>query len=246
MQRQDVVWRAGSLVETFLTGVRGGLPLAAEQIEMMLRIVSARSTPVRHFIDLGCGDGILAAAVLARYASAEAVLVDFSEPMLDAARARFGDRQPTPRFVQADLADPSWLAALPTRADIDAVVSAYAIHHLSDERKRALYAEIFGLLAPGGVFVNVEHVASPTPWLAEIFDEMMVDSITAYHARQGTGKSREEVASEFVHRPDKVANILAPVETQTAWLREIGYSDVDCYFKALEFAVFGGRKLDAS
>jgi hypothetical protein len=45
-----------------------------------------------------------------------------------------------------------------------------------------------------------------------------------------------------VHRPDKAANILAPVEAQCDWLREIGYEDVDCYFKVLELAVFGGRR----
>ena len=58
----------------------------------------------------------------------------------------------------------------------------------------------------------------------------------------GTGKSREEVAEEFVHRPDKQANILALVEVQCDWLRDCGFDDVDCYFKVLELALFGGRR----
>ena len=37
-------------------------------------------------------------------------------------------------------------------------------------------------------------------------------------------------------------NILAPVGDQCDWLREIGFEDVDCYFKIFELAVFGGRK----
>ena len=44
------------------------------------------------------------------------------------------------------------------------------------------------------------------------------------------------------YRPDKAANILAPVDEQCRWLREIGYEDVDCYLRILELAVFGGRK----
>jgi tRNA (cmo5U34)-methyltransferase len=64
----------------------------------------------------------------------------------------------------------------------------------------------------------------------------------AFHVDRGSTKRREEVADEFVHRPDKQANILAPVEHQCAWLHEIGYVDVDCHFKSFELAVFGGRR----
>ena len=46
-------------------------------------------------------------------------------------------------------------------------------------------------------------------------------------------------------RADKAANILAPVDDQCRWLREIGFADVDCYFKAFELALFGGRKPSA-
>ena len=51
-----------------------------------------------------------------------------------------------------------------------------------------------------------------------------------------------QVADEYVHRQDKHENILVPVEAQREWLRELGFLDVDCYFKLLEFAVFGGRR----
>ena len=35
---------------------------------------------------------------------------------------------------------------------------------------------------------------------------------------------------------------MASVEDQCEWLREIGFADVDCFFKVFELAVFGGRK----
>ena len=37
-------------------------------------------------------------------------------------------------------------------------------------------------------------------------------------------------------------NILLDVETQLGWLREIGYQDVDSYWKWLELCLFGGSR----
>jgi len=106
-----------------------------------------------------------------------------------------------------------------------------------------LYGEIHALLAPGGWFVNIEHVASRTPYIEALSDDLMIDSIYALQHGKGAERSREEVARDFVHRPDKAANILAPVEEQCEWLRAAGFSDVDCFFKVFELAVFGGRRL---
>jgi len=242
MTRQDEVWKGAALVDTFLDGVRGGIPFAADQIDVMLRVVAARGAPVRRVADLGCGDGVLTRSLLAAYPTAAATLVDFSEPMLTAARARLAGRDPVPRFVAADLAEPAWVETVADGAPFDVVVSGYAIHHLPDARKRTLYGEIFALLAPGGMFVNIEHVASRSGWIEAISDAVMVDSLHAFHTARGTGTSRVQVAEEFVHRPDKAANILAPVDAQCEWLRALGFVDVDCFFKVFELAVFGGRR----
>jgi hypothetical protein len=98
------------------------------------------------------------------------------------------------------------------------------------------------MLAPDGVFLNVEHVASASPWVTGIFDDLFVDALHGRHLSEGGEKSRAEVAEEYYFRPDKVSNILASVDEQCRWLREIGYADVDCYLRLLELAVFGGRK----
>jgi len=207
---------------------------------MMVRVVASSDRPVRRFLDLGSGAGTLAAALLHRFLEAEAVLVDFSEPMLAAAEASFP--APPHHRIRADFNDPEWPHQLSGLAPFDAIVSGYAIHHSPDETKRAIYSAVFDLLAPGGAFVNVEHVRPASAWVGAMNDELFVDSIHTHHQQLGNGKTREQVAEEYVFRPDKAANILAPVEEQCAWLRDIGFQDVDCYFKVLELAVFGGRK----
>ncbi|MDA8162848.1 MAG: class I SAM-dependent methyltransferase [Desulfobacteraceae bacterium] len=240
MERQDEVWKNDALVKTYLEGVRGGIPLAGKQIEVMLRLLKAGGGPVRRFADIGCGDGVLSAAILAQYPEAHGVLVDFSEPMLRQARERFGGHGFRLEFVMADYGVTQWRRGLP--GPFDAVVSGYSIHHQPDARKRQLYAEIFELLGPGGLFVNVEHVAPATGWVESVFDELFIDSLYAFARNKGSDESRDDIARSFFDRPDKEANILAPVELQCQWLRECGFEDVDCFFKIFELAVFGGRR----
>jgi SAM-dependent methyltransferase len=238
----DAVWQSSELAATFLEGVRGAIPFAQAQIDVMLRLIAGCDRPVERILDLGCGDGVLAAAILDRHPRARAALLDFSEPMLEAARKRFAGRAGQVDILSVDYGQPEWTRAAAALGPFDAVVSGLSIHHQSDARKREIYAEIHDLLAPGGIFVNVEHVASATAWVARLNDDVFVDSL----ARWQPDVPREKLAATYVHRLDRDANILAPVEAQCEWLRAIGYTDADCYFKSFELAVFGGRRASTS
>jgi SAM-dependent methyltransferase len=167
----------------------------------------------RSILDLGTGDGRLLALVKQTHRETEAVALDFSPTMLEAAAKRFaGDSSVT--IVAHNLDH-----ALPALGKFDAVISGLAIHHLVHERKRELYAEIHRLLNPGGVFCNLEHVASPTPRLHQDFLNCM----------------------GFTEVTDDPSNKLLDVETQLGWLRDIGFVDVDCHWKWREFALLAGR-----
>ena len=134
--------------------------------------------------------------------------------MLTRARERFaGDDRAT--IARHDLDDP-----LPGDDSFDVVVSSFAIHHVPDERKRSLYAECAERLRPGGAFLNLEHVASPTVALHEAFlAELGIDPAD-----------------------DDPSNLLAPVEDQLGWLRDAGFVDVDCHWKWRELALLAGAK----
>jgi hypothetical protein len=74
-----------------------------------------------------------------------------------------------------------------------------AIHHLGYERKRSLYAEVFELLEPGGVFANFQNVASPTHRLH-----------LAFFAAIGEPLEHDDPSDR-----------LLDVETQLSWLRPL-------------------------
>lgn len=169
------------------------------------------------------------------------IFADFSTPMLDAARNQIGDNKQA-TIVEADFSSTSWLEAIDRKETIDVVVSGFSIHHQPDKRKKELYCEIFKLLTNGGIFINLEHVASATPNVESLFDNYFIDYLFRFNqATEGT-KTRDEIALGYHNRPDKDENILSPVQDQNEWLRSIGFIDVDCFFKTFELAIFGGRK----
>ena len=166
----------------------------------------------RRILDLGTGDGRLLSLLTLHCPHAKCIGIDFSPTMIDAASRRF-DNNPKVEIQRHDLDE-----QLPDIGLFDAIVSSFAIHHCSNERKKSLYAEVFHRLNSGRVFCNLEHVASATPSL---------------HLRflQSINRKPED---------EDPSNILLEVETQLGWLRKIGFDDVDCYWKWLELSLFGG------
>lgn len=243
MKIQDTVWQTAELTQTYLTGIRGAIPLAEVQIDVMLRLIRAALPEVTAVLDLGCGDGILGQAVLDQHPRASCVFADFSEPMLEAARQRLeGYGRCT--FVRLDYGKKGWESGLPSDpSNFDVIISGFSIHHQPDKRKKELYADLYDLMAPRGIFLNLEHVASRSPWVESRFEDLFIDALYEYQRQIGSGKTRQQVDRDFYRRPDKEANILALVEDQCTWLREIGFVHVDCYLKIFELALFGGVKL---
>jgi tRNA (cmo5U34)-methyltransferase len=170
----------------------------------------------KRVLDLGTGDGRLLALVKLQNPDIEAFALDFSDTMLEQAKKRFAnDKNVT--LVKHDFS-----ITLPAKnlGKFDIVVSSMAIHHLVDEKKRQLYREVFKLLNPKGVFCNLEHVSSPSP---NIHDKFLA----------AIGWTRDS---------EDPSNKLLDVETQLKWLRQIGYVNVDCYWKWMELALLVGIK----
>ena len=169
---------------------------------------------VKRILDLGTGDGRLLALLRIERRHSRGVALDFSPVMLNAARKRFQDDDHV-QVVEHNLDEP-----LPDLGQFDVIVSSFAIHHCTDERKRTLYSEIYAALTNDGIFCNLEHVL---PGSQELHIKFL-------HAL-GVTEADEDPSNKLVR-----------VETQLEWLREIGFQDVDCHWKWLELALIGGTK----
>ena len=150
------------------------------------------------------------------FPSVEGAALDFSDPMIEQAKKRFANDSKV-SVIKRDFSLP-----LPTEqlGHFDAVVSSLAIHHLTHPRKKQLYTEIFNLLNPKGVFCNLEHVSSATENLHWKFVK----------------------AIGWTPQMEDPSNKLLDAHTQLQWLREIGFADVDCYWKWFELALLIGFK----
>ncbi len=207
------LWTDAAHAQSYLEN-RKRIPRRDEGYRALLEFVPEGAPRV---LDLGCGDGEVVGRVLDARPAAAAVAADFSPEMLERVRDRFADEARV-SVVEHDLD-----IALPAEwGTFDVVVSAFAIHHVVDARKRTLYTEVHDRLNPGGVFLNLEHVASPTVELHE-----------AFLGALGTALA-----------DDDPSNQLAPVDVQLAWLREIGFVQVDCHWKWRELALLAGLRAD--
>ena len=239
MDKDSSVWKTESTAKCFLER-RGSIPSADTQIEVMLKIVQQWCPNPQTILDLGCGDGVLGRAVWDEYPDAQISFVDFSGPMLDALKNKLGEES-SAIIIKADFSKPKWPENL--NGPFDLVLSGFAIHHQPDGRKQQLYKEIYEILAKTGVFLNLEHVASSTEEVEAVFDDYFIDHRHAFFQGVEPEVSRAEIAHNYYSRSDKEENILAPLEDQCEWLRQIGFKDVDCFFKVFELALFGGRKI---
>lgn len=160
------------------------------------------------------------------FPDARFTLVDVAAEMLDRARERFA--REAGRFTCETLD----YAREPLLGEFDLVISCLSIHHLSDPEKASLFRRIRGALRPDGAFINADQVLGETPAI----EARNRAAWLAGAQRLGVRQSDLDAAHErMTHdRP-------ATLDDQLVWLREAGFSAVNCAYKNGMFVVYSGR-----
>ncbi len=188
-------------------------------------------------LDLGCGDGIVTHEILSVDPSVSSTLIDGSEEMLDKARERLNehdDMHYRKMSFQELIKDSSFAQTF------DFIVSSFAIHHLSIHEKKDLFKFIHDHLLDGGCFINIDSALPPNEvldtWYMKIWQEWMDAELSRLSIK---GNHFDDVIKRYKDNNDNKPDT---IEDQLDALKEIGFKDVDCYYKYGIFVMYGGRK----
>lgn len=176
----------------------------------------APEAPIR-VLDLGAGSGLFSKHVLENFPRATFVLYDLAPKMLALAEERFRDRREQFEIIVGDYREISYDRAF------EVAISSLSIHHLTDEDKAALFRRVHAALKPGGVFVNIDQIRGETENIRQFYWDRWLT-----HVRQ-QGAAEEQI-QESIHRR-KTYDRDATLADQLRWLREAGFSHVDCIYK---------------
>jgi tRNA (cmo5U34)-methyltransferase len=227
------IWQSPETVRNWAAEAERREPKHTAQRRLMALLLPFSEGEAFTFLDLGAGTGAASRAILARHPRSTAILADFSAEMM---RAGERDMQPFTgryRHVEFDMLAGEWPEAIP--AVVDAVVTSMCVHHLPDERKQGLFAEIFARLAPGGWYLNYDPVRADDP-VVEAAWQRASDLDDPETARKRLHRTPEEQT-----RWDNHVRYIIPLDQQLGYLRAVGFQGIDVYWKQLDTVIYGGR-----
>ena len=176
--------------------------------------------------DIGCSRGESIAVLVDRLGALNRFIgLDVSEPMLAAARQRFGSLAEcgVVDIRHHDLRIPD----LPFM-DASVVLSVLTIQFTPIEYRLRILRDVYDALSPGGAFIMVEKIIGASAPI----DALMVDLY--YKMKRQNGYSQEQIDRKRL----SLEGVLVPVTA--AWNEEMlkvtGFSQVDCFWRWMNFA----------
>ncbi|MEN9933698.1 MAG: hypothetical protein RLZZ387_277 [Chloroflexota bacterium] len=231
--------------QTFIDHGRYFVPERELQIDIICDLIPAGDLPLQ-VLELSCGEGLLAEAILERHPQATVTGLDLSPAMLAAAEARlarFGERFRTRQF---DIAAADWRRpAAPVRA----VVSSLAVHHLDGAGKARLFRDVHAMLEPGGALVIADVMlpasAAGTAVAAKGWDEAVrrrsleldgdLRGLELFEREHWNMYRYPDPDPDSIDQPSRLLD-------QLIWLTQAGFAEVDVYWMVAGHALFGGRR----
>lgn len=230
--------------EIFIKYGRAFIPQREKQVQIMVDAISPLDGPF-HIMELACGDGTLAEALLTRFADAVVHGYDLSPQMLETAQQRLADYGRRFQPMQFDLHSTAWRR--PSFSP-HAVVSSLTIHHLDGSGKAQLFADVYEMLAPGGVFVVADLILPANPQAREI----AADGWDTAVRTQADADNTPEAFDAFLklqwnlHRypEDPKTGIDKPstLLEQLNWMEQAGFDGVDVLWMMAGHVIFMGVK----
>lgn len=228
------IWKSGQITAAWAAEAATRQRNHGPAWELMARLLPFGEGDAFTFADLGAGTGAASRGVLEAYPRATGILADFSAEMISAGTEQLAAFAGRFGYVEFDLGAGPWPAAIPE--NLDAVITSLSVHHLPDERKQALFAGIFGRLAPGGWYLNYDPVFPADPDVAAAWERAR-DKADPQAAHRSHHRTAEEQARHENH-----VRYMIPLDQQLGYLRAAGFAGIDVYYKRLENVIYGGYR----
>ena len=237
-QRDHHDWASDTYVEAWVQRQQTADPARAERLQLMCDLFSFPMDATVTILDVGAGYGPVSKYILDQFPHATCIAQDGSEPMLQRAQQRmdgYGARFIT---AQSDLFDANWVPH--QSGPFDAVVSALCLHNLRDFRRISeIYSDIYTHLKPGGIFLNLDLVNAPTAALQQHYDQVATVRRQREEAsRTDSDATVQQACQTPVHGSGHA--FPASLHQHLAALKTAGFSEVDCFWKDLRQALYGG------
>lgn len=182
--------------------------------------IVGKSRP-QHLLDVATGTGDLAIQLCKKLNPAKIVGIDLSEGMLEIGRRKVADRG-LDRVITLEQGD--CLNLRFGEGEFDAVTVAYGVRNF--EHLEQGYAEMYRVLAPGGVLCVVE-LSTPTNPLIKFFYDIYTRHIIPF-----VGRSKSKDARAYSYLPESIAAV-PQGEAMLQIMRRIGFKQ--CQAIAMTF-----------
>lgn len=200
------------------------IPCYSDFYKTVIKIIPFAQSASLSAVDLGAGTGLLSKQIIEAYPLAHLTLVDISEEMLVVAQNRLC------AYSNIDYQLSDYAKKFPA-GNFDLIVSSLSIHHLSDKDKIQLFQEAKKALKPNGMFINADQVLGETEEIEEFYHATWLSEV-----KQNSISETELNAALDRMKEDR----MTPLSNQLTWLRQAGFSQVNCWYKNLRFAVYSG------
>lgn len=217
-----------STVSYYDDWIRKAVPGYDDLFAVAQELIPFRPDQPVDILDLGAGTGLFSLQVLERCPRGRFVLWDVAEKMLETARERFRTMPDQFRYVADDYRN------LPGTESFDLVISSLSIHHLADQEKMELFRRVHRVLRDPGMFINIDLVRGPTPYLEELYCSDW------YRKMRRAGAPENEIRSGIERRIAYDRDAL--MADQIRWLSDAGFTDADCVYRNYKMGLFLGVK----
>ncbi len=190
------------------------------------KMILSNITKPKRVLDLGAGTGLLSYYWYKECQTAEYVLVDIAEDMLNVSKKRFNGLS---NICHQAL---DYTKELPNK-EFDTIISALSIHHLDDKQKSELFGCIYEKLPTGGIFVNYDQFCSDSPEITDWMDSYWESEL------YNSGLTDRDIELWKERRKlDKECSL----EMEIKMLLDSGFANVQCIYSYNKFSVILAMK----